>query len=425
MPLKTAIKKTEDKLELTLVGDNKALEPILRQVYNRLRPSVTVAGFRPGRAPDSAIEKQLGAERIQTEVVEAAASNWYSTALKEHNATPLTQPHIEVIKFVPYQDLQLRIQVEIMPEIKLVDYTKLKVKPEPTVINKKEIDDVIKGLQLRSATRKAVQRAAKKGDEVVIDFNGSQAGKPVEGAKGIDYPLQLGSNRFIPGFEEALIGLKAGAKKNFDITFPKDYQVASLQGQKVNFDVTLKTVNEMVLPELNDKFAASMGPFKDTAGLQTSVKEQLEHAKTDENRRKFENQVVKEVVEKSQLKLPQNLISNELDALKSEFESSLKSQGQNLEQYLKVQGKTQKQWEEELAKEASLRIKTALVLTEIAKKEEVMVTNEEQTQYLQILREQYKDKTAQEQLDKPEVQRDLRNRMLTEKTIQKLVSYVK
>jgi trigger factor len=425
MPLKISIQKSSEQVTLNIIGTKEDLADVVRGVYNRLRPTVTVSGFRPGRAPDSAIEKSLGAERVQAEVIEASVSKWYSVAIKEKNLTPLTQPHVDVVKFVPYDTLEVKIELEVVPEIKLADYKSLKVKKDPITISDKEIDEVIKGLQHRSATRNEVNRPAKLGDEVIIDFVGSQNSKAVDGAKGNDYPLLLGSKRFIPGFEEELVGLKATAIKKFDITFPKDYQVESLRNQRVTFEVTVKKVNELQEPKVDDKLASSLGPFKDVAALRTSVKQQLNQAKSDEAKNKFDNKVVSELVRLSDVKLPKKLVENEFEAMKAEFTSELKKQGKSIDQYAKDEKTTKDKWEEQLKKEAGLRIKSALVLTEVAKKEDVMVSEDELNTYIQILREQYKDEATQKQLDNPQVQKDLRNRMLTEKTIQKLVGFIK
>lgn len=414
------------KLKLTMAADQALLDAAKQRAVAGLSRNVKVPGFRPGSAPAALVEKQLDPAGLQQEFLEQAVNDLYVAAVDQEKVRPVAQPQISVTKFVPFSTLVISAEVEAVGAVTLPDYTKINIAKKPVNITEKQIDDVIKNLQSRVAAKKAVTTAAKKGDEVVIDFAGTdtKSKEPVAGAAGKDYPLTLGSGNFIPGFEDQLVGLKAGAKKTFDIIFPKDYGVQAMQGQKVTFDVTVKTVNQVSQPKVDDKFAAQVGPFKTIAELRKDIRRELTQQQSAEYERQFENELLEKIAAQTKVAIPPALIDEEIDRMEQQDRQNVAYRGQTWQEHLAEEGVTAEEHKAKNRPAAELRVKAGLVLGEIADKEKIVVAPEELEIRLQLLKGQYKeDKAMQAELDKPENRRDILNRMLTEKTLDKLKSY--
>jgi len=410
---------------LTISASEAYLNPIKQTTLEHLSKHISVAGFREGKAPLSLIEKNVDPQKLQTEFLDQAVNALYSNAVKDNKLRPVANPQIELKKFVPFSQIEFEAKVQIIGNIKLPDYKKIRKTKAQVKIGEKEIADVLKNLQTRLADKKEVDRASKKGDEIWIDFNGkNEKGEPVSGADGKDYPLILGSNTFIPGFEDNLIGTKKGDVKSFTLTFPKEYGVATLQGKKVTFDCKIKKVEEREEPKIDDNLAKKAGPFQTLEALKEDIKKQLQIERNKENDRNFENDLVKEIVQKSTIAIPQALVNEQTEKLLQDLRQNLAYRGQTYEEYLKMIGKTEEEYKKEvLTPDAKERVKAGLVLSEISEKEDIELTPEEVEIRIQVLKGQYKDEAMQKELDKPENRRDVAARLLTEKTINKLVEY--
>ena len=309
--------------------------------------------------------------------------------------------------------------------ITLGDYKKLKAKKVAASATAADVNEVIERLQTQMAEYSEVERAAKKGDRVWIDFAGTDAKKqPVQGATGEDYPLALGSNTFIPGFEENIIGLKKAETKEFTIPFPKDYGVKALQGKKVTFAVTAKKVEETSKPAVDVAFAKKVGQFDTVEALKEDIKKQIVAEREHQSDRDYKDALIKALVKQSKVAVPDSMIQEQIDILDKEFRQNLVYRGQTFKEYLASAGTTEEQYKEsELRPLATERVIAGLVLGEISEKENITITPEELEIRLQVLKEQYKsDEKMQAELEKPESRRDIAARLLTEKTIAKLVS---
>jgi trigger factor len=312
--------------------------------------------------------------------------------------------------------------LEILPPVKLADYSKVKKQVPKIAVSQKEIDEVLGNLLQRSAVKNEVKREAKEGDEVVVDFDGTDnEGKAVAGASGNDYPLVLGSKTFIPGFEEALVGLKQGDKKDLNLSFPKDYHAKHLAGTKITFKVQVKKVNEVKEPEADASFAKSVGPFKSIDELKNDIKKQLQAQKERESLNRIKDELVEEIVKKSTFTLPESLVADQVELLKQDFIQNLVYRGITLNEYLKQEKyKDEKAWiEKEIKPQAERRVGVGIVLSQVADKEKIQVTQEELDATLQQYRQQYQQQAAQ--FDAAELQREVSSRILTEKTVDKLV----
>jgi trigger factor len=416
---------SDTKVQLTLQADAEQLTNVKNEALEHLSKEVKVAGFRQGKVPKAMIEKNVNPAALQTEFLDHAMNLLYVTALQQENLRPVSQPEVKVQKFVPYESLEIEVVVEVVGEVKLPDYKKIKLAKKESKITAKEVTEVIDQIKKREAEKKDVDRAAKDGDQVVIDFKGADAKtkEVINGADGKDYPLLLGSNTFIPGFETNLIGMKPGEEKTFTLTFPKDYGVKTLQSRKVDFTVTIKNVQEIAEPKIDDEFAAKVGPFKNVEEMKADIKKQLQSEKDYQSDREFTDELLTKITEGSKAAIPDSLIDEQLERLLGDHKQNAMYRGTTWKEFLEGEGKTEEEYKKTLRPDAELRVKAGLVLGEIAEKEGIEVTPEELEVRMQILKSQYPDEKMQAELDKPEARREIASRMVSEKTVDKLVGY--
>lgn len=419
-------KLSDTGVELTVNLAEADLAEVKRAVFNKLRAQVKADGFRPGKAPDNIVEQQLGSQTVQAEVVDAALNRTYPAAVAQENLQVIGQPEVALKKFVPYSELIFTALVEVMPVIKLPDYKKFKIEARPETVADRHVDEVLERMRTRLAEKKPVKRAAQTGDEVKVDFKGTDhKGVEVPGASSTDFPVTIGSQAFIPGFEEELLGLKAGEQKAFKVTFPKDYHAKALQGAKVNFDVTVKDVHEVIAPPLDDGFATKSSPFKTLTELRADVRKQLEAEFVEQGAKAQREELVKKLVEGSKLSVPPRLLDRVLDEIKAEFKRNLEMRGLTEEQFYQNERTTAADYEKtQLRPAADRRVKGSLVLSEVARVEQIDITATELEQTVEALKARYKDdpKTL-DALDKPAAREDIAMQVLTERTIDKLLSY--
>ncbi|QQS19648.1 trigger factor [Candidatus Saccharibacteria bacterium] len=414
---------TPTTVQLTISASADELEPAKAAVLAELSKEVKLAGFRKGHAPANMVEKVVDQQLLQNKVIDRLVNELYVTAVKEEKLRAVGQPEVSLTKFVPFTALELTAVIDVVGELKLPDYKKFKVSKKVDPVKDEEVEKVIDDLLARDATKKEVKRPAANGDEVTINFSGvdAKSKEPIEGATGEDYPLVVGSNTFIPGFEPELVGLKNGESKVFTVTFPKDYSSAALQNKKAEFTVTVKSVKELVLPKLDGTFAAKLGSFTSPAELRADIRKQIGVEKERQAQQQVENSVLEQLGQKTQVAIPDVLVEQEIDRMDEDEKRNLVYRGQTWEEHLKLEGKTAEEHRNSHREQALLRIKTGIALGDIAEKEGVLVSPEELQERLSALRKQYSDEQMQAELEKPESQRDILSRMLTEKTIAVLV----
>jgi trigger factor len=417
---------TPTNVQLVITADQSELDAAKATVLTRLsKNSVAPQGFRKGKAPLALVEKQLNPELLQSEFLEEAINRLYADAIDRENIRPVSNPEVNIVKFVPFTTLEFKAEVDAVGEITLPDYTKIKLAKKPVTVTAEDVNKVLEDLKIRAADHEDVARTAKDGDQVILDFEAtdSKTGEPIEGADGKDYPLVIGSNTFIPGFEPHLVGLKAGEEKTFEITFPKDYGVAALQNRKVTFKVNVSKVQKVVAPKLDDTFAAKVGPFKTLTELKDDIKRQLKTEKEQQADADYQNELLQKVAEKAKVEVPKRLVDEEIERQERQERQNLIYRGQTWEEHLKEEGQTEESHREKNRPMAELNVKAGLVLSEIALQEKITVTPDEFQLRMQLLKGQYTDQQMQSELDKPENRRDIMSRMLTEKTIAKLTEY--
>lgn len=422
----TKTKSTRDETVFDVVATPAELASMKTHVLTHFQERVKVPGFRAGKIPASVLERNISSEQLQSEFMQEAVEQMYYKAVAELKLRTLDQPKITIKKFVPYDALEFEATVPVIGEIKLANYRQIKKKMPGVNIEADEIDKVIESLRLRMAEKNDVSRAAKNGDEIWIDFSGSDSkGQPVKGADGKDYPLQLGSKTFIPGFEDNLVDLKAGQEKEFTLTFPKDYQVKALAGKKVTFKVKVTKVQEVILPKADDEFAKKVGPFNSLKELRSDIKKQLSNERENQLRLQFESDVIRQISEESRLEVPKIMVDEQVERMLGELKQNLAYRGQTYGEFLKSESKTEAEYiEQTLAPEASQRVRASLVLSEIAEAEKVEVTNDELESRINQLKTQYQDAAMQAELAKPQARRDVAARILTEKTVARIMDIV-
>jgi len=426
--MKTSLEMIEPTVfKLTITADAAEIDEVKKLSIQKLAANIKVSGFRAGKAPANLVEKQIDQVRLQTEVIDEVVNRLYSRAITQEKLRPVKPPEVSITKFVPFTTLEFVAQADAVGEIVVGEYKKIRLPYAAPSVKADEITRLIDNLRMRKAEKEPVKRAAKNGDEAVIDFSGvdAETKKPIEGAAGNDYPLVLGSNNFIPGFEEELVGLKAGDSKTFKIKFPKDYSVKSLQNRPVEFSVSLKTLNSVKLPKLDDEFARSIGPFKSLAELKGDAKKELVREKEVQVLKDYENALLERIAETSQVEIPGSIVEQENIRTEDEEKRDLTYRGETWQEHLASEGITEEQHRERNRPAVINRIKIGLLLGEIAERENISVSDAELANRIGLLKQQYQDGAMQAELDKPENRNDVRGRLLTEKTLELLVTQAK
>ena len=344
------------------------------------------------------------------------------SAFEQEKQMPLLRPEISITKFVPGEMLEYVATVEVVPEVTLGDWKNLGVKRETAKIEEKDIKGVLDNIAKSFSEKKAIKRAAKLGDEVIIDFVGKKDGVAFPGGSADNYPLLLGSGNFIPGFEDGIVGHEPGDKFDLELTFPKDYGVEDLAGVKTVFGVLLKQVNEVTVPKIDDELAKKVGPFKDLKALKEDIKKNLAIQTEERLDGKFKDDLIKALVKKSKIgTIPDILINDQMHGIRDNLERNAKTQGLSAEEYLKRGGETMESWEKQAKKVAEENVKASLCLQNLALAEKVTVDDKLVEAKIAELRDVYrKSPDALKNLKDPAVKQDIKNRLIIEATVEKL-----
>ena len=421
--IKSTHKKSGSTMTLTITVDGQFIDPYKQVVLKRLKKDLKVDGFRPGHAPDNIVIRELGEARVQAEVLEEVIDNAYKNQMREKKIESLGSPSIDLKKFVPYSELEFSAEFPIMPKIEY-DYSKLRVKKPALKVDKAKVDEAIENLRQQMAKRVATGKPAQNGDEVKFDFEGVRKGKPVEGAAAKNHTLILGQGTFIPGFEENLIGLKEDEEKTFEITFPKDYHSEDLKGAKVEFSIKINSIQSVELPKLDDEFAKLVGNKTDVKALRLDIEKVLQEQYQEQADKDYENAILDALLTKAKFEAPEQLIAQQAEQLESEMDKNLHNSGLNRKKYAEMQKRTEDDLKKEVTDEATKRVTAALLLRDVIGAYGIKVSQIELEQELSKMTEQYKsDPKIQEELTHGHFQDDLRNHLLTQKAIAKLVEF--
>lgn len=373
-------KLPKSKVKLTVTIPFLEVEKYTQKAARDYSKANRIDGFRPGKAPVSAVAKKIGEKNLLQKAAELAVKEAYVNALIENKIAALGQPDITLKEGTKDKDLEFEAVVSVFPEIKLCNVRSLKFK-KPDLKNAKvtseEITKAINDLRKMRAKLITVNRASKEGDRVEIDFKLFVGGAPIEGGSSINHPLVIGDNKFIPGFEKELVGLTRDEKKKFAIDFPKDYYDQKLQGKKGEFEVKMKLVQEQELPKLDDDFVKNIGKFKDLAEFEKKIKDNLELEKEIKEVNSSMESLFNEIIAKSQVELPDFLIYNEKEKMFSELEANVTRIGLSLDAYLAQIKKTKEEIMKGWDGEAEKRLTISLAMKKIGEDEKIKASPKE------------------------------------------------
>ncbi len=377
--MKTTAERIEkNKVVLEMEIPQNEVAKALDKAYHKLAQKVNIPGFRKGKAPRKILEMRLGKEVLLDEAFDIIAPNAYTKALDEQNIEPVGRPEIEVVTLKEDQPLIFKATVVTKPEVTLGQYKGLKIEKKVDEVNEEKINAELENLRNRNAKMVVAEGAAiESGDFAIIDFEGSIDGVPFEGGSGKSYPLQIGSGSFIPGFEEQLIGAKAGEERDVQVTFPEDYHAANLAGKTAVFKVTINDVKRRELPEIDDDFAKDVSEFATVEELKSDIKNKLEKAAEEKAEREFRNEAIKQSVENAQMEIPEIMVEDRIDNMINDLDINLQNRGMNLEQYLKYTNTDMDTLRKNYREAALINVKTDLVLEAIVKAENLEASPED------------------------------------------------
>lgn len=380
-------KKEKSTVELTIQIDADQFEAAVQKAYLKSRGSINVPGFRKGKAPRKIIEGMYGSGVFYEEAINDVYPSAYEEAVKEQGLDDVGYPKMEIVE-VGKEGFTFKALVSVRPEAKLGEYKGLTAPKEEGKVSEKDIDAEMQPYIERATRLVSVKRKAKKGDTAVIDFEGFDNGTPFEGGKGENYDLKLGAGMFVPGFEEQVIGMKAGEEKDIDITFPEDYH-ADLAGKAVVFHVKVNEVKEPKVPEVDDEFAKDVSEFETLADFRKDLGEKLAQRRSTQAQSDFENQIMEQLVANMECEIPDGMVEVQIDRLMDDYAMRLQSQGISMEDYQKMMGMNAEMVRSSARPAALQQVQMELALTAVAKAENLEATDEEYEAEIARLAEQY------------------------------------
>lgn len=398
------------------------LKPFLVNAAAKISETAKIDGFRPGKAPYEIISKKFGEAAILEEAAESIIAKTYYQAVTENKLATIGAPQVAIEKIAPNNPFVYKATAPVLPEIELGDYKKIKLERKNVEIKDEQADKVIADIQKMRAKEKIVDRPAKPGDRLEIDFDVLRDNAPIENGKQSKYPITIGEGRFIPGFEDQLVGLSAAGEKEFELSFPENYYEKSLAGKPAVFKVKCNAVYEVELPKLDDDFARDVSgdKYKTVADLRGGIKENLAEEEKAKQEQRLEAEMLDRLVEITKFgELPDILIDNEAHRLVHEMEHSLSAQGLEFSDYLKSINKTEEDLEKDLRPQAEKRVKSSIVAREVFHEQKLEVTDEEVSREIDEIMKQYPaNPEIRKQLEEESYQEYLRNMLGNRKVIE-------
>ena len=384
-------KMEKNMAKLTIEVAAEDLEKAMQNAYQKAKGRISIPGFRKGKAPRKMIEQMYGKGIFLEDAVNALIPEHYSKALAECDLEIVSQPTIDITQAEPGKALIFTAEVATKPEVTLGDYKGVEVPKTEINVTDEDVDAEIKKEQEKnSRTINVEDRGAQLQDVVTIDFEGSVDGVPFDGGQATEYPLTLGSNTFIPGFEDQLVGAKVGDDVDVKVTFPEEYQAKELAGKEAVFKCAVKKIEAKELPELDDDFAKDVSEFDTLAEYKEHVKTNLVERKENEAKRAKEDAAVDKAIENAQMDIPEAMLKTQCRQMLDDFSRRMQSQGLSMEQYFQFTGMTADKMMEDMKPQALKRIQTRLVLEKVAEVENIQPTEEEVNEEIAKMAEAYK-----------------------------------
>lgn len=373
--MNVTVERVENEATLKITAPAAEVNAGYKKAVKKIADQVNTPGFRKGKAPRAIIEMHYGKEAVKQEAFEIVANKAYSEALDQEKLIPVSDPKVEESTFEEGKDMELTIKVTLKPEPELGEYKGLHVEKKEVEVTDEQVDAQIKDMMGRDAKMVVAEEGAviEKGDFAIIDFAGTVDGEPFSGGEGKGYPLEVGSNSFIPGFEDQLVGLSKGDSTDVEVTFPEDYFVKDLAGKEAIFKVNIQDVKRKELPELNDEYVASKTDFKTVEELRANYKERMQKAAEANAKAEYEHELIDLAVANAKFSVPEIMIEDKISQMVEEMKMSLESRKMSLDMYMQYTGLDMAKIRENQRPVAEENVKTDLVLDAIAKAEDIQV----------------------------------------------------
>jgi trigger factor len=388
MSVKSCEKVEKSQVALTIEVGAAEFEAAIEKAYQKMRKKINVKGFRPGKAPRKMIETEYGVGVFYDEAINIAFPDAYEAAVKEQELQVVGYPSVELVGEVTQEGFTFKATAPVYPEVTLGEYKGLSAPKEEVKVSAADVDERLKQLSDRNTRLVSVEREAKEGDTAIIDFEGFLDGKPFDGGKAENHSLELGSHSFVPGFEEQVIGMKAGEEKDIDITFPEDYH-ADLAGKAVVFKVKVHEVKEKEVPELDDEFAKDVSEFDTLKELKADLKKQITEERKKVADRDFEDALMNQVADGITADIPDAMVDGQCRQFLENFKMQIAQQGIPYDQYLQVTGTDEAKLLEDAKEPATRQVRMDLAVAAIIKAENLDATDEEVEAEFQKMAEQY------------------------------------
>lgn len=415
--------KNEVKLSFTIEAEK--FDEAMKKVYVKTAKYFTIPGFRKGKAPMQMVEKHYGSEIFYEDTFNELVPEIYDEAIKENNIVAVSRPNIDVTQIGKGQDLIFTAVVQTKPEVKLGKYKGIELPKVEYTVSDKDVEHELGHMAEHNARLVSIEdRPVEKGDIAVIDFEGFLDGKPFEGGKAEKHELEIGSNTFIPGFEDQVIGMKIDEEKDLNVTFPEDYFSKDLAGKPVVFKVKVHEIKHKELPKMDDEFAKDVSEFDTLEELKNSIKEKIQKENEDKAKYETEDNAIKAVCDGVELEIPSGMIETEVDNMVKDVEQRLQYQGLTLEQYYALSGKPEAVMRDEMKETAEKNVKSRLVIEAIIKAEDIKPEEKEVEEKLKEMAKNYQ-KTEEEMLQNTYLKDYITENMKVEKAIQFVIDNAK
>jgi trigger factor len=409
----TIITKEKNEVKFKMEFTAEEFEQAVIKAYQESKDKFTVDGFRKGKAPRKVIETRYGSDVFFDDAVDKLFSSEYTKAIDQLELDVIDRPRVELGKLEAGKGFEATITVEVYPEFTVKDYMGVSIERIEEKVEDAQVEEEIKKLQQRNSRMISVERPVKEGDMVVLDYQGFVGEDTFEGGTAERYPLKVGSNTFIPGFEEQLVGVELGSDVEVKVTFPEEYHAEDLAGKEVVFKCHIHEIKEEEIPELNDEFAKDVSEWDTLEDLKKETKENLEKTAKAKSEDMMKNKVLEKIYDANEIDVPNAMVEEEMDAMMNEFDQQLKHQGLDLQKYFQYLNKDPGEFRQEIKEDAFKRVKTRMIIGKIAELEKIEATAEELDSQFELLGMQY-------QMDKEKVKELLGegNTKLFEKDIQ-------
>lgn len=386
----TAEKTDKNSVKLTIEIDAEEFDKSMQKAYLKNRKHINIPGFRKGKAPRKIIEQFYGEAIFYEDAANDIIISTYSDAVKETGIEPVSQPEFDIIQIGNGQNFIYSADVVVKPEVELGEYKGIEIEKVEYNVTDEDVENEISKIREENARLINIEdRPVQEGDQVILDYKGMIDGEEFEGGSAENAVLEVGSNMFIPGFEEQLIGMNIGEEKEIKVTFPEDYHVEEIKGKEAVFKVKIKEIKEKELPELDDEFAKDVSEFDTFEEFKADVKRKLEEAVQDNMRAEMENNLLQKVVENANVDIPEPMIESEIDRQINELDFTLRYQGLSLEQYLSFVGMSMDDIRAQHREQAYGTVKMRLVLEKIGEVEGIEVNDDDLEKEFEKLSEQY------------------------------------